>query len=97
MTRTLPVNALWLSGCYQADPVIYTHNVQAVMDSIVAELAQLTKALAAELEADLCKLINKHPYIQVPKTLKTLQCGGAHTTPWVMACCTQPVPPHSIC
>lgn len=38
---------------------------QAVVDAILAELGQVAKAIVAEMETDLCKLINKHPYIQV--------------------------------
>ena len=38
---------------------------QAVVEAIVGELGQVPKSLVAAMEADLCKLINRHPFIQV--------------------------------
>ena len=55
------------------------------MDSIVTELAQLTKALAAELEADLCKLINKHPYIQASPPCSLLGARRTRHETWIHA------------
>lgn len=38
---------------------------QAVVDSILAEVAHINKALVTELQNDLFVLISKHPFIQV--------------------------------
>jgi hypothetical protein len=43
---------------------------QAVVDAILGELGQVAKALAADMEDDLCKLINKHTHLSVPAPLR---------------------------
>lgn len=48
--------------------------MQAVVDSILAEIINVNKALVTDLQNDLFVLISKHPFIQV--TFILVQING---------------------